>query len=164
MSSICTHTHTFVIVISLGSFLIVVRAMVFHFGFLTWSFRLCWSEEVWRLSTSVSVGGHQGSSNHQSRYQVAEVGRFVRFVQAGGRYMGFLLLRLICRADSTGSHKVSGRVGAPSCLQRGGALLAGNGGVGSWWPLTACSSFSNTATLRSKVAVVASEIGTKCLL
>ena len=68
------------------------------------------------------------------------------FIQAGGRYMGFLLLRLICRADSTGSHKVSGRVGAPSCLQRGGALLAGNGGVGTWWLLTACSSFSRTAT------------------
>jgi hypothetical protein len=55
MSSICTHTHTFVIVISLGNFLVFVHAMVFHFGFLTWSFRLVWSLEVRRLSVSVSV-------------------------------------------------------------------------------------------------------------
>ena len=72
--------------------------------------------------------------------------------QTGGRYDGFLLLRLICLADSTGSHRVSGIVGAPSCLHKGGAAMTGNGGVGSWKPLTACSSFSRTATLWSNFA------------
>ena len=60
--------------------------------------------------------------------------------------MGFLLLFLMYRADSTGSHRVSGKVGTPSCLQRGGAPAAGSGGVGIWWLLTACNSFSRTAT------------------
>ena len=163
MSSICTHTHTFVMVISLGSLLIVVHAMVFS---LWLSYMVISVGLIIGGAAVVGIGVGCESSGVGA---IIEVGiRLKRLkdlsAQAGGRYMGFLLLRLICRADSTGSHKVSGRVGAPSCLQRGGALLAGNGGVGSWWPLTACSSFSNTATLRSKVAVVASEIGTKCLL
>ena len=150
MSSICTHTHTFVIVIFTGQLLSHCSRYGFHFGFLTWSIRLVWSLEVRRLSVLVSVVGHQGSGSQRSRHQVEVV--IDLSGQTGGRYNGFLLLRLICLADSTGSHRVSGIVGAPSCLHKGGAAMTGNGGVGSWKPLTACSSFSRTATLWSNFA------------
>ena len=150
MSSICTHTHTFIIVIFTGQLLSHCSRYGFHFGFLTWSFRLVWSLEVRRLSILVSVVGHQGSGSQRSRHQVEVV--IDLSGQTGGRYNGFLLLRLICLADSTGSHRVSGIVGAPSCLHKGGAAMTGSGGVGSWKPLTACSSFSRTATLWSNFA------------
>ena len=166
MSSICTHTHTFVKVHFTEQLLSHCSRYGFHFGFLTWSIRLVWSLEVRRLSVLASVESRQGWRRSSESVSIGRGQKIcqVIIVQAGGRYMGFLLLRLICRADSTGSHRVSGMVGAPSCLQRGGAPLAGSGGVGSWWPLTAWSSFSSTATLRSKVAVATSEMGVKCLL
>ena len=131
MSSICTHTHTFVIVISLGNFLNRFSS----YGFSLWlSYMVISVGLVIGGAAVVGIGvGCESSGQQQSAELVSDgkgqkIGQIIS--QVGGRYMGFLLLFLTYRADSTGSHRVSGRVGTPSCLQRGGAPAAGSGGVG----------------------------------
>jgi hypothetical protein len=80
------------------------------------------------IGVGCESSGQQQSAESVSDSKGRKIGQIIS--QVGGRYMGFLLLFLMYRADSTGSHRVSGRVGAPSCLQRGGAPAAGSGGVG----------------------------------